>query len=153
MTEQKHTPGPWHTAGRPGNFVNDIHEMNICRVNDTVSWQQGKSVSDGAWSGQANARLIAAAPELLVAAEAALTDWHSKPRNFERREPPYLAQLRVAIAKATRRPENRNREGEAMQSPIFDEAWKGVVSLSWWRHLLIRVALGPHVSLIGWVKH
>jgi len=47
-----------------------------------------------------DARLIAAAPDLLQACEAALTDWHSHPRNFERKEPPYLAELRAVIAKA-----------------------------------------------------
>lgn len=64
MSNKAWTKGPWHIAGQGGEFVNDSYEMNICRVNSTVSWAGGKSISDGPGSHMANARLIAAAPEL-----------------------------------------------------------------------------------------
>ena len=55
-------------------------------------------------NAEADAELIVCAvnchTDLLAASEAALTDWHSHPRNFERKEPPYLAMLRAAIRKA-----------------------------------------------------
>ncbi len=36
--------------------------------------------------------------DLLAACKAVLDDWHGKPSNFERKEPPYLQQIRIAIA-------------------------------------------------------
>lgn len=50
---------------------------------------------------EANARLIAAAPDLLAALKAALRHWHADGRNFYKTEPAWLAQARAAIAKAT----------------------------------------------------
>ena len=38
--------------------------------------------------------------DLLVACEGTLSDWHSKPNNFIRREPQYLGRVRAAIRKA-----------------------------------------------------
>lgn len=59
MSAHKHTPGPWHSTGR---YVGSGHaKMNICECSD----------NSGCWSNApeavANARLIAAAPELLEA--------------------------------------------------------------------------------------
>lgn len=61
MSAHKHTPGPWHSTGR---YVGSGHaKMNICECSD----------NSGCWSNApeavANARLIAAAPELLEAIE------------------------------------------------------------------------------------
>jgi len=63
----KHTPGPWHLS-RSGQYV---------RKNDTADWPAWNvaeiNTATEAW--EANARLIAAAPDLLAAcaALAALT--------------------------------------------------------------------------------
>ncbi len=68
-----HTPGPWHVAGERGEWVNDSREMNVCRLNATVSVEpDGKVRDDGPKSHGANAHLIAAAPELLDACREAL---------------------------------------------------------------------------------
>lgn len=75
MAESKHTPGPWTsrtytvTQGRVEELVIDSHD-----------WQQMAVVyvqeddGDLLGCGIANARLMAAAPQLLAACEAALRD-------------------------------------------------------------------------------
>ena len=50
---------------------------------------------------EANAKLIAAAPDLLEACDMVLTAWHSKLSNFNKKEPAYLEIIRSAIRKAT----------------------------------------------------
>lgn len=44
--------------------------------------------------------LHSAAPDLLAACEARIDEWHADSRNFTRNEPPSLALMRTAIAKA-----------------------------------------------------
>ena len=87
-----HTPGPW-TA-----WDDDGTGTLPCVLSESVT------NAGNFYVAQCNvfedARLIAAAPDLLAACEAALDDWHSHPRNFYRQEPGYLAVLRAAIAKA-----------------------------------------------------
>lgn len=76
----KHTPGPWtqHTPSNPTEAVVIAHELpNYRRTVVAVipdHKQQGKAaVTD--WNEEhANARLIAAAPEMLRALELALID-------------------------------------------------------------------------------
>ena len=53
MSDAKHTPGPWHVADN-GDDVRDAEERNVFLDVDRDEWP-------------ANARLIAAAPELLAA--------------------------------------------------------------------------------------
>ena len=60
----------------------------------------GVDADAGAANGAYIVRACNAHADLLAACEAALTDWHSHPRNFERKEPDYLPMLRAAIAKA-----------------------------------------------------
>jgi len=55
MSETKHTPGPWHTAGDQGVQIRSQRDQ-IAKV-----W----TMRGNEW--KANARLIAAAPELLEA--------------------------------------------------------------------------------------
>ncbi|HUC95327.1 MAG TPA: hypothetical protein VMR76_00015 [Candidatus Saccharimonadia bacterium] len=50
---------------------------------------------------QKNAKLIAAAPEMLEALNECLNDWHSKDSNFTKKEPKYLEKIRASIKKAT----------------------------------------------------
>lgn len=70
MSEQEHTPGPWLTVKSKPNRVRDESGVIIAQVSmpptklDKASWMKGKEIS------HANARLIAAAPELLAALKA-----------------------------------------------------------------------------------
>jgi len=84
MSEQKHTPGPWES----GNGTTSIYGSD------------GKEVARRIWHGPqdderslANARLIAAAPELLAALQYLCEVSHTDPRGFDA--------ARAAIAKAT----------------------------------------------------
>lgn len=91
MSAHKHTPGPWHSTGR---YVGSGHaKMNICECSD----------NSGCWSNApeavANARLIAAAPELLEAllAMTELVEWAKQCFVFEAD----TDRAKSAIAKAT----------------------------------------------------
>lgn len=66
-TKHTHTPGPWEVAGF-GSFIAPVDRNGsiICSMHGRESVYQGNSC-------EANARLIAAAPDLLVALEKWLT--------------------------------------------------------------------------------
>jgi hypothetical protein len=61
--EQKHSPGPWKVYGREGGFGFTIEATDEDGDEFPVVWEMG-GIDD-----EANARLIAAAPELLAALE------------------------------------------------------------------------------------
>jgi len=94
--ESKHTPGPWRYSelGSEGAMIypdyGDIRERGraICRVDmrDTLT-------------DFANARLIAAAPELLEAVEAASDYFHDFTES-DQEETDLAKLMRAAIAKA-----------------------------------------------------
>ena len=98
----KHTQGPWHTT--EPNAING--KRFICtEPADGVFYTIAITMGDAAWShidDAANARLIAAAPELLEALRLALDcldvyapDYmHGMPKNH------YINAARAAIAKA-----------------------------------------------------
>lgn len=91
----KHTPEPWIVNPKRGT-VDDKNGEMICSV-------RGEGNLHPAFEGGANARLIAAAPELLKYAEqmANLAE-HYEPKNgFKREEARALAAARAVIAKAT----------------------------------------------------
>ncbi len=90
MTDSNHTPGPWR-AGQDGNM----------RVYGPDNSQEHSGLIASVYKGRANARLIAAAPELLEALEAVAAwmpgDWDlamTPPLNAIAR------QIRAAIDKA-----------------------------------------------------
>lgn len=89
MTTQtdKHTPGPWHVddAGRD-TYVTSDHE-HICRL-------EGNTLS----ADKANARLIAAAPELLDALQKIPQRYLD---DMDAHTPGITNLIRAAIAKAT----------------------------------------------------
>jgi len=113
MTAQ-HTPGPWHIS-KSGQYI---------RKNDGPNWPAWNiaEMNQATDAAHANARLIAAAPELLAACEASLRDlsdlerhWANEAESFdhpvekdERRMAldnlaatrRVIAQIRAAIAKA-----------------------------------------------------
>ena len=67
MKQEKHTPGPWR-LGNPGQvYTNDLmRHICDCRTERYMD-------SEVAENNQANARLIAAAPSLLMACQDALS--------------------------------------------------------------------------------
>lgn len=94
MTAAKHTPGPWHIDEdpRPGmewnRHINSAPAMTVC----FMAHSDGNAPERDA----ANARLIAAAPELLEALRAIISD------GMHCDVVPHLQdKARAAIAKAT----------------------------------------------------
>lgn len=113
-TQTQHTPGPWHTPGvifKPMNYGNarsPQHTPGAYRalgIGNGTSHVGYVSVTKcvSATEARANARLIAAAPELLAALEACLegveTPTSNHPWAIQRRQA--YAKAREAIAKAT----------------------------------------------------
>lgn len=93
MTQAKHTPGPWHVASTSGRMI--ITETRVPCIAETYNED-----------AEANARLMAASPELLDALNAVMTDISdaafngvTSPLHIETRN-----KVRVAIAKATGEP-------------------------------------------------
>ena len=89
----EHTPGPWKQENNPLNIVNynapKGHPVDIARANCPDL--------DRLWdAATANARLIAASPDLLAACEEALRFT----ANVEHDQPVLRRQLKAAIAKA-----------------------------------------------------
>jgi hypothetical protein len=81
----KHTPGPWRTDVSDPAFVNyDV------RTDDTIICTMGIEMPTE--EEAANARLIAAAPELLEALEDLVNMWSAA----------NMVKARAAIAKATK---------------------------------------------------
>ena len=80
---RQHTPGPWTVDNQYIHGPDGIRFLAVA--------------GDGA--GQANARLIAAAPELLAAARLAVAWSEQVPAPY--RDWPHVAAARAAIAKAT----------------------------------------------------
>jgi len=83
-----HTSGPWHLGRRAGNPA--IYSQDGAEIADVLH------VTNGDWRG--NARLLAAAPEMLAALKGLLADRYlADPINDCR-----MAKARAAIAKAER---------------------------------------------------
>lgn len=100
MTEVKYTEGPWVIGDTRGGYA-DINAPSarypwtgLARV---VVEMEGVSKLEPYGMGEANARLIAAAPELLEALMAIETDGL---HNHNTRRKPWWGQVRAAIAKA-----------------------------------------------------
>lgn len=108
MENTKHTPGPWtstHDADvqQPTFHIGTPLEPDVARVNDCIE------------QAEANARLIAAAPELLAFAQMVADDYktasddlldgviagHFTVRGISPRMARHIKAARAAIAKAT----------------------------------------------------
>jgi hypothetical protein len=112
--EIKHTPGPWKV----------FHEYNVMKDNRSIANCGGHTVNTSNWQeveeeNKANARLIAAAPALLAACEAALAEMRNTDAYMESRAiaegkhgiyNPFfveeIRQLSAAIAAAKGKPES-----------------------------------------------
>jgi hypothetical protein len=85
MEQTKHTPGPWHVIPKGATFAGDIAN------------ERGEVVAQAYGTGhKANARLIAAAPDLLAALQWAMDNAEWSNDTATGTDP-----IRAAIAKAT----------------------------------------------------
>lgn len=105
----KHTPGPWLAIGRESRYPDDDTDYELAvETDDAAACEIALVYTGGVASDQANAdaRLIAAAPDLLAACEAAfpLMEESVTPSDLSDRIHPDVARahclLRDAIAKA-----------------------------------------------------
>jgi hypothetical protein len=88
-TQLKHTPGPWIIHGKK---IYSQAKKNDGGGNVCVAYPHGPS---GEWrhiykEHAANARLIAAAPELLEIAAEALNWWHDDNASLNKGEPKFI---------------------------------------------------------------
>lgn len=93
MSKFKHTPGPWHVD--PSWGPSEEHP-EWAAINIGESWR-----SASGHIGSANARLIAAAPDMLHALNLALEYWQDRQQRYKNRAPVWVQEARDAIAKAT----------------------------------------------------
>jgi hypothetical protein len=91
MTTTQHTPGPWRAEGWNNLVVNSY-------TGDTIIIQPGGSEYAKLEELQANARLIAAAPELLEALKG-MMEWARRVKGSN--PGPEVFEASNAIAKAT----------------------------------------------------
>ena len=106
MSEAKHTPGPWKAVYYSGDNNRPTVVRKVSgRADNPVCVIAKLFTHHGETETEANARLIATAPELLAACKAVVDAWHANDSNFERElnkgTPTWLAEARAAIAKAT----------------------------------------------------
>jgi hypothetical protein len=94
MKHTRHTPGPWIAVGFWVEHPSD-KRPDICNCDPRSMDQEGRSDAEIL----ANARLIAAAPDLLEALRGALEHW-PVPSSICKDRPAWEA-ARAAIAKAT----------------------------------------------------
>jgi len=98
MSQAKHTPGPWLTD-RNNVHTGQIATIHHCLNNNWVEVWTDKWAETGLGEAEqeANARLIAAAPELLDALVEAASGYSE----FSEGDREILRKCRAAIAKAT----------------------------------------------------
>ncbi len=99
--DTKHTPGPWLAAAKPSSRVGlpIVSTVNGRSIAGVTFFMLGEAFSNHDKESDANARLIAAAPELLEALDALLNGDH--PNRQYVNGHPAAAKARAAIAKAT----------------------------------------------------
>lgn len=105
-TKQTHTPGPWkiYPVGRGSNF-NKKHHYALVYSNgmpgiDLISYETARATGQTDAEAHANARLIAASPDLLEFAKLVMA-WADKPEvNNNTQRVQSIMGLRVAIQKA-----------------------------------------------------
>ena len=108
----EHTPGPWHVSSKASTVIFASERLIASAGGYTSNTEQESVVSEN----EANARLIAAAPDLLAACVAAIDSgiashnhWDDTQRHGDGcplciRQREAAAKLRAAIAKAKGEP-------------------------------------------------
>lgn len=92
-----HTPGPWNAVkSQPRIYWIDAHEQPCAYGHIATVFEGGKDPDENA----ANARLIAAAPDLLAALEALVDDTEHRDHDCGDEEWCPVHKARAAIAKA-----------------------------------------------------
>ena len=71
MTQEKHTPGPWQVFGRMTGRVVSENGPGMVEICETGDFRDAELVPFNAARWNADARLIAAAPDMLEALQAA----------------------------------------------------------------------------------
>ena len=94
----EYTPGPWEVYVEQVRKADSGHPVIARTTVYRPSRYTGREIHEA--ERDANARLIAAAPALLEAAQAALT-WWSNPDNILIHEPDWVGAVRQAIQQAT----------------------------------------------------
>lgn len=99
--ETKFTKGEWGKSRYgDGNViakVNDQERLVANCMGYSTNTDKGEHVAENL----ANAKLIAAAPDLLKVCCLVLDEWHSKTSNMYKKEPIFVQLAREAIRKAT----------------------------------------------------
>ena len=88
----KHTQGEWKVKHRNGRLIVDSVLGQVCAINVP---------SGGDRIRQANAKLIASAPDLLIACQKALHYFTNNINEIHLKNDPKIIALRGAIKKAT----------------------------------------------------
>jgi len=100
-TNVKHTPGPWKTDS---NTITGQYTLVFDRAGDLVAHTaHGMDPADIDVYGpecEANARLIAAAPDLLAACQELVALWQAEGGRLLLSDSPSIVRARAAIAKA-----------------------------------------------------
>lgn len=102
----KHTPGPWYMDAKGSIWrrpISDLYENGGGVLGDkplATVWRGWYGEGEQGFPVVANARLIAAAPELLEAAERVVERWDSPAWKDQPHTGVFIYQLRAAIAKA-----------------------------------------------------
>ena len=74
MSTTKHTPGPWHLINTDGGDITVSYSDGVVRSHVARCYRQALAEEHGTLEG--NARLIAAAPDLLAACKRVLLNGH-----------------------------------------------------------------------------
>lgn len=98
MSAAKHTPGPWDVNASRNGYTSEVAIEGPIREQETapVCWIGANRISS---ENEANARLIAAAPELLAACRAALEFIQAQRMGSGNAEPLLLAAIKKAEGK------------------------------------------------------
>ena len=105
MTQEKHTPGPWRVFGRMTGKVISENGPGMVEICETGDFRDAELVPFNAERWNADARLIAAAPDMLEALRDVVSDLFLQIES--RRGPkaasqyPSIVAARAAIARAT----------------------------------------------------
>lgn len=102
MSEVKHTPGPWHQTRKHPRQISDTRGFKIAKCLTTT---KGANFEMTPAEAEANARLIAAAPDMLEALEGFVEMYVDFAESgdagfFDAEETPQVIKARAAIAKA-----------------------------------------------------